>query len=130
MHKNKFPSHLTVPTMLAFHASSFWFRNILREKVESKSGSVINLTEKIYALTNAVICRAAFGKRRKEESTYFMSLIKELSLMITGLDLFFLFFFFFKKTSLCPLTSLPSVRCFLVVIAFSPQLFTNRFGHK
>ena len=46
MHKNKFPSHLTVPTMLAFHASSFWFRNILREKVESKSGSVINLTER------------------------------------------------------------------------------------
>ncbi|KAK4711571.1 hypothetical protein R3W88_006084 [Solanum pinnatisectum] len=55
----------------------------LVQDVESKSGSIINLTEKIYALTNAVICRAAFGKRRKEESTYFMSLIKELSLMIT-----------------------------------------------
>ncbi|TMW86937.1 hypothetical protein EJD97_020679 [Solanum chilense] len=59
----------------------------LLQDVESKSGSVINLTEKIYALTNAVICRAAFGKRRKEESSYFMSLIKELSLMITGLDI-------------------------------------------
>ncbi|XP_015063678.2 premnaspirodiene oxygenase-like [Solanum pennellii] len=59
----------------------------LVQDVESRSGSVINLTEKIYALTNAVICRAAFGKRRKEESTYFMSLIKELSLMITGLDI-------------------------------------------
>ncbi|WMV16446.1 hypothetical protein MTR67_009831 [Solanum verrucosum] len=59
----------------------------LVQDVESKSGSIINLTEKIYALTNAVICRAAFGKRRKEESAYFMSLIKELSLMITGLDI-------------------------------------------
>uniref|UniRef100_M1B2A2 Cytochrome P450 hydroxylase n=2 Tax=Solanum tuberosum TaxID=4113 RepID=M1B2A2_SOLTU len=59
----------------------------LVQYVESKSGSIINLTEKIYALTNAVICRAAFGKRRKEESVYFMSLIKELSLMVSGLDI-------------------------------------------
>ncbi|MCD7452617.1 hypothetical protein HAX54_017596 [Datura stramonium] len=59
----------------------------LVEYVKSKSGSIINLTEKMYALTNAVICRAAFGKRRKEESAYFMSLIKEISLMITGLDI-------------------------------------------
>ncbi|WMV16447.1 hypothetical protein MTR67_009832 [Solanum verrucosum] len=59
----------------------------LVQYVESKSGSIVNLTEKIYALTNAVICRAAFGKRRKEESVYFMSLIEEFSLMITGLDI-------------------------------------------
>ncbi|XP_016459324.1 premnaspirodiene oxygenase-like [Nicotiana tabacum] len=59
----------------------------LVEYVKSKSGSTINLTEKLYALTNAVICRAAFGKRRKEESAYFMSLIKEVSLMVTGLDI-------------------------------------------
>ncbi|XP_059294999.1 premnaspirodiene oxygenase-like [Lycium ferocissimum] len=59
----------------------------LVEYVKSKSGSTINLTEKMYALANAVICRAAFGKRRKEESAYFMSLIKEVSLMITVLDI-------------------------------------------
>ncbi|KAF3637564.1 Cytochrome 71AV8 [Capsicum annuum] len=59
----------------------------LVESVKLTSGSTINLTEKMYALTSAVICRAAFGKRRKDESAYFMSLIRELSLMITGLDI-------------------------------------------
>ncbi|XP_016445959.2 cytochrome P450 71D8-like [Nicotiana tabacum] len=59
----------------------------LVEYVKSKSGYTINLTEKMYALTNAVICSAAFGKRRKDGSAYFMSLIKEASLMVTGLDI-------------------------------------------
>ncbi|KAF3644451.1 Cytochrome 71AV8 [Capsicum annuum] len=59
----------------------------LVEYLESKSGSIINLTEKMYALTNAVICRAAFGKRWKEESVYFMSLIEEMSSMVTGFDI-------------------------------------------
>ncbi|PHU26646.1 Premnaspirodiene oxygenase [Capsicum chinense] len=43
--------------------------------------------QKMYALTNAVICRAAFGKRWKEESVYFMSLIEEMSSMVTGFDI-------------------------------------------
>ncbi|URE07412.1 cytochrome P450 [Musa troglodytarum] len=43
----------------------------------------VNLTEKLFGLSNAVVCRAAFGKRRKHQER-FVSLIKDALELFSG----------------------------------------------
>ncbi|KAI9200669.1 hypothetical protein LWI28_011443 [Acer negundo] len=73
------------------------FRSIREEEtskliswIDSKAESVINLTEKIYALTHDVNSRAAFGKKCKEQESV-TSCIKRATILAAGLDIAYLF---------------------------------------
>ncbi|URE05141.1 cytochrome P450 [Musa troglodytarum] len=55
--------------------------DLMRDTARS-SGTPVNLTEKLFGLSNAVVCRAAFGKRRKHRER-FVPLIKD-ALALSG----------------------------------------------
>ncbi|PIA43346.1 hypothetical protein AQUCO_01900015v1, partial [Aquilegia coerulea] len=62
----------------------------LVETISSTVGSPVNLTQKIFSLTNEITCRAAFGEKCKEKET-FMTLMKELVKLFNGFEIVDLF---------------------------------------
>ncbi|KAL3851144.1 hypothetical protein ACJIZ3_013026 [Penstemon smallii] len=54
--------------------------------VASKSGSVINLTEKVYTCAYGVTAKAAFGKKTKEQES-FISLIRVATKLAAGFEI-------------------------------------------
>nr|GMD90018.1 premnaspirodiene oxygenase-like [Ipomoea batatas] len=62
----------------------------LVQYMKSSSGSPVNLTEKIFQYTNAVVCRAAFGTKFKDELGV-VSLINEGVALAGGFDVADLF---------------------------------------
>ncbi|KAL5803935.1 hypothetical protein ACOSQ3_030735 [Xanthoceras sorbifolium] len=73
------------------------FRSIREEEtssliswIDSKAGSVVNLTEKIHSLTHGVTSRAAFGKKCKDQEL-FMSCIERATILAAGLNIADLF---------------------------------------
>ncbi|KAL5833608.1 hypothetical protein ACOSQ3_017282 [Xanthoceras sorbifolium] len=73
------------------------FRSIREEEVsnlihwlESKAGSLVNLSEKIHSLAYGVTSRAAFGKKCKDQDL-FLSILKEGITLATGFNISDLF---------------------------------------
>lgn len=62
----------------------------LMESIASRDGSVINLTEKIYASAHAVTSKAAFGNKCKEQER-FVSVVKEVGKLAGSFDIADLF---------------------------------------
>ncbi|XP_031264791.1 premnaspirodiene oxygenase-like [Pistacia vera] len=58
----------------------------LIEFISSSEGLVINLSEKIFAMTNNVVSRAAFGKKCKDQYD-FTSLLEEIMHLAGGFDI-------------------------------------------
>ncbi|XP_031283385.1 cytochrome P450 71D11-like [Pistacia vera] len=74
------------------------FRSVREEEIaklidwiESKSGSVINLSDKISELTYAVTSRAAFGKVREADQELFTSAVKDIAEALGGFNITDLF---------------------------------------
>ncbi|XP_031250453.1 premnaspirodiene oxygenase-like [Pistacia vera] len=59
--------------------------------IASKSGSVINLSDKICELTYAVTSRAAFGKVREADQELFISAVKDIAKALGGFNIADLF---------------------------------------
>ncbi|KAK3027422.1 hypothetical protein RJ639_042062 [Escallonia herrerae] len=62
----------------------------LVESIQLSSGIAVNLTQKIFSLSNAITCKAAFGKRCKDQDVL-IELMKELALSSGGFDVADLF---------------------------------------
>jgi cytochrome P450 len=64
------------------------FRSIREEEVSNlvksistNEGSVVNLTKKIYSLTNGIVARACFGKRNKHQQEFLSAIDETVSLL-------------------------------------------------
>ncbi|KAL0393976.1 UNVERIFIED_CONTAM: cytochrome [Sesamum latifolium] len=64
--------------------------SLLLESLRSSSGEAINLTQKVFAFTGSVICRAALGKLRRDRDEL-IELVKKAVPMAGGLELADLF---------------------------------------
>jgi hypothetical protein len=60
--------------------------NKLVQSIKSLAGSQINLTSRIFSMTNSIISRAAFGDKADDQDE-FVSLIREAIEVSSGLDL-------------------------------------------
>nr|XP_009402814.2 PREDICTED: premnaspirodiene oxygenase-like [Musa acuminata subsp. malaccensis] len=55
----------------------------LMRDIARSGGTTVNLTEKLFGLSNAIVCRAAFGKRRKHRER-FIPVIKDALALSSG----------------------------------------------